>query len=76
MLAWGIQSHFWTDGVASSFSWNWSNQSITWYVNASDQTIYGNGSNYRLVYDSTQNTYDIGDANNNQMSYYICEYQG
>jgi hypothetical protein len=76
MLAWGIQSNFWTDGVASSSSWDWSDQSIAWYFNTSDQVIYGNGSNYRLVYNSIQNTYDVFDANNNQTSYYICEYQG
>ncbi len=78
ILAWGIQSNFWTDGVASSSSssWEWSNQSITWYFNTTNQIIYGNGSNYRLVYDQTQNTFDITDATNNQMSYFICEYQG
>jgi hypothetical protein len=75
-LAWGIQNHFWTDGVASSSAWDWSNQTITWYFNSSDQTIYGNGSNYRIVYDIVQNTYIIEDANNNKLSYFICEYQG
>lgn len=76
MKAWGIQSQFWTDGIASSSTWDWSNQDITWYFNISEQSIYGNGSNYRIIYDTSANTYRVADANNNKMSNFICEYQG
>lgn len=76
MKAWGIHSQFWTDGIANSTTWEWSNQAITWYFNISNQLIYGNASNYRLVFDVNANTYQIADANNNKMSHFICEYQG
>jgi hypothetical protein len=76
ILAWGIQSQFWTDGEASSSAWNWSSQEITWYFNSSDQIIYGNGSNYRIVYSTIQNTYQVTDTDNNKLSNFICEYQG
>jgi hypothetical protein len=76
MLAWGIDSQFWTDGVASSSSWNWSNQAITWYFTSSNQKINGNGTNYRIVYSTAANTYQIVDDINSRLSYFICEYQG
>jgi hypothetical protein len=76
LLAWGIQSQFWVDGVESSSAWNWSNQPITWYFNSSEQDIYGNGSNYRITYDAPQNTYKVVDDINNKPSHFICEYQG
>jgi hypothetical protein len=76
ILAWGIQSQFWIDGVASSSVWDWSNQTITWYFSLSDQKIYGNGSNYRIIYDPTQNTYEVSDDINNRLLPFICEYQG
>jgi hypothetical protein len=76
MLAWGIESQFWTDGVASSASWSWSNQALTWYFNVSDQLIVGNGSNYRIVYSTAAGTYQVVDDSSNKLSYFICEYQG
>ena len=76
ILAWGIQSQFWIDGDASASIWNWSSQSISWYFNSSDQTIYGNGTNYEIVYDIAQNTYRVSDEINTRMLPYICEYQG
>ncbi|CAF0972917.1 unnamed protein product [Rotaria sp. Silwood1] len=75
MKAWGIQNKFWIDGVAASSSWSWSNQPITWYFNSSDQIINHNGSYYQIVYNSAQNTYNIIDEINNQLSPFICEYQ-
>lgn len=75
MKAWGIESQFWTDGVASSSSWNWSEQAITWYFNSSDRIFYGNGSNYRMIYSTAQRTYQIADETNNKISHFICEYQ-
>ncbi|UJR23849.1 hypothetical protein I4U23_026824 [Adineta vaga] len=75
MKAWGIEGQFWIDGMASSGSWNWSNQAIIWYFNASDQLIVGNGSNYRIVYSSSANTYQVVDDVNSKLSNFICEYQ-
>jgi len=75
-LAWGIESEFWTDGMTSSSTWNWSDQPITWYFNASDRVFDGNGSNYRMIYSSTQKTYQIVDEMSNKISHFICEYQG
>ncbi|CAF3981855.1 unnamed protein product [Adineta steineri] len=75
MKAWGIESQFWTDGVAASSSWNWSNQAVSWYFNASDQLINGNASNYRIVYSNTVKTYQVVDDMNSKLSHFICEYQ-
>ncbi|CAF0757325.1 unnamed protein product [Rotaria sordida] len=75
MKAWGIQSQFWIDGVVMSSSWSWSNQSITWYFNSSDQILNRNGSYYQIFYDTAQTTYDISDDINNKLLPFICEYQ-
>lgn len=76
LLAWGIKSQFWTDGVAASSTWNWSSQPITWYFNSTDQAINYNGSYYQIVYNTMNDTYNIVDSTNTKLSSFICEYQG
>lgn len=75
LKAWGIQSQFWTDGIVSSKSWSWSNQTIIWYFNSSDRVLDGDGTNYRLVYNASHNGYQVFDDSNTRSSYYMCEYQ-
>ncbi len=77
LLAYGLQGSFWIDGIVSSSLWDWSNQSITWYFDPDERAVIGNGSNYKLVYNSNQSIkYQIDyDINNNEL-YFICEYQG
>jgi hypothetical protein len=71
-----LQFHFWIDGIVSSSTWNWSNQSITWFFNRTERAVIGNGSNYKFAYSLTVGTYQIVDDINNKPSYFICEYQG
>ncbi|CAF1112148.1 unnamed protein product [Adineta ricciae] len=75
MKAWGIETQFWIDGVAATGTWSWSKQAIVWYFNTSDQLIVGNGSNYRIVYSSSANTYQVTDDVNSKLSNFLCEYQ-
>ncbi|CAF1519957.1 unnamed protein product [Rotaria sordida] len=75
MKAYGIETQFWIDGIVSTSSWNWSNQSITWYFEVNERAVTGNGSNFKLVYNSTQTTYQIADDADKISLNFICEYQ-
>jgi hypothetical protein len=66
---------FWTDGILSTSSWNWSNQSIVWYFNSTERAIIGNGSNYKLAYNQNGTNYQISDDIGSHTINYICEYQ-
>jgi hypothetical protein len=77
LLAFGLQGQFWTDGIVSTSLWNWSNQSITWYFEDYNRAVIGNGSNYKLVFNSNQTIqYQIADDVKDKPLYFICEYQG
>jgi hypothetical protein len=71
-----MESEFWIDGIVSSSTWNWSNQSITWFFDRTERAVIGNGSNYKYAYSSTVSTYQIADDANNKPLNFICEYQG
>ncbi|CAF1174687.1 unnamed protein product [Adineta steineri] len=75
MAAYGLHSQFWIDGTVSLSTWEWSGQSITWYFEASQRAVIGNGTNYKLVYNSTQQGYQIADDIQNSRLFFICEYQ-
>jgi hypothetical protein len=74
----GFQGQFWIDGIVSKSLWGWSDQTITWDVFDADQrAVIGNGSNYKLVYNSNQSIqYQIADDIDQNKLYFICEYQG
>jgi len=76
LLAYAMQGEFWTDGVLSTSLWNWSNQSIVWYFEASERNITGDGSNYKLVSNATATGYLISDDMADKSLNFICEYQG
>ena len=75
-IVWYIETQFWTDGSVSPSLWSWSNQSITWYFNHSEQAVDGNGTHYRLIYNTNKSTYQISDDSGDDLSNFICEYQG
>lgn len=76
MIAWGIHDRFWTDAIAASTSWSWSNQTISWFFTSSERVIFGNGTNYRLVYNANRSGYQIADELDQKLTHFICEYQG
>ncbi len=77
LLAYGLGGPFWIDGIVSTSLWDWSNQSITWLFNANQRAVIGNGSNYKLIYNSNNLIqYQIADDINQHDLYFICEYQG
>jgi len=73
LLAYQMKNDFWTDGIVSASVWNWSNQSIVWFYNASESAYIGNGSNYKLF--NNQGDYEIADVLGSEELNYICEYQ-
>ncbi|CAF2496182.1 unnamed protein product [Rotaria sp. Silwood2] len=75
MKAYGIETQFWIDGIVSTSSWDWSNQSITWYFEVNERAVTGNGSNYKLIYNSNQTNYQIADDDDKKSLNFICEYQ-
>ncbi|CAF4611296.1 unnamed protein product [Rotaria sp. Silwood1] len=75
MKAYDIKTQFWIDGNVFASSWSWSNQSITWFFEANERAVTGNLSNYKLIYDPDQTTYQIADEVENKLLNFICEYQ-
>ena len=75
-LAYQIPQPFWIDGLTSTLKWNWSNQSINWYLNSTERAIVGNGSNYKVQYNANASHYQIADDGENHVIPYLCEYQG
>ncbi len=75
ILAWGVAGSFWTDGIVSSSTWNWSNQSITWFFTSQERAVIGNGTYYKLAYSSNVSNYQIADDVDSTKLNYICEYQ-
>ena len=57
-------------------TWSWSNQSISWYFYSNERQFFGNGTNYRLVYNANSSGYLIADELDQKPTHFICEYQG
>lgn len=74
-LAYAIETEFWIDGIFSTATWSWSNQSITWYFSSDEEMVIGNGSNYKLTYNVNKTIYQIADDIGTKQLNYICEYQ-
>ncbi len=71
-----MRAEFWIDGIVSSLSWSWSKQSITWYFRPYEQAVIGNGSNFKLAFNSNLTSfYQIADDTNSKALNFICEYQ-
>ncbi|CAF2040253.1 unnamed protein product [Rotaria magnacalcarata] len=68
MNAYSIKTEFWIDGIVSTSSWDWSNQSITWYFENYERAVIGNGSNYKIAFDSTV-VYNTTITNNGTTTY-------
>ncbi|UJR24969.1 hypothetical protein I4U23_006333 [Adineta vaga] len=75
MKAYGLQSPFWIDGIVSKSTWNWSDQSISWFFEADKRAVIGNGTNYKLIYNTNGSTFQIADDVKTNKLFFICEYQ-